>query len=128
MISQFQNFARDSPDSVCSHLKGKNLLQNVTTANQRNTHKQFYFLLFSQTFPIMFFFSSISMNVIWPLILFLNQKHRIENKKLLVITHACSDSRSDIANQAHSTPSFNVLATGGRRLGTAVQKPKKNWN
>ena len=56
----------------------------------------------------------------------MNQKRRIENKPLLVQTHACFDSRSKITNQSHSTTSFNVLATRGRRLGVAIQKPNTN--
>ena len=58
----------------------------------------------------------------------INWKHRMDNEKLLVWIHACFYSQSEITNQAHSTPSFNVLETGGWRLGTEIQKPKKFWS
>ena len=42
--------------------------------------------------------------------------------------HACFDSQNKIKNQVYSTPSFNVLATGGFWLGTSIQNPKTNSN
>ena len=60
------------------------------------------------------------------LMIFLNRKCRIDNNLVLVRTHTCSDSGSEIKNQANSTPSFNFLATGGRRLITEIKKPNIN--
>ena len=62
------------------------------------------------------------------LIIFLNNKCRVRNKQVLVINHTCSYSQSEITNQSHSTPHFNFLTTGGRQLGTAIQKHRTNWN
>ena len=93
--------------------------------------------LFSKTFPIVYFVFPLYLwmtSYLWirlewfPNILFLNKKLRIENKKLLVQNHTWFYSKSEITNQAHSTPSFNFLATIRRRLGTEIQKPKKNRN
>ena len=49
----------------------------------------------------------------FPNILFLNKKLWIEKKQVLVQIHDFFYSQSEITNQAHSTLSFNVSATGG---------------
>ena len=65
-------------------------------------------------------------SVLWiRLMIFLIKKCRIYNKQLLVKTHACYYSQ-DITNKSHLTPSLNVLETGGRQLGTEIQKPNTN--
>ena len=58
----------------------------------------------------------------------LDWKCEIKNNQSLVRKHICFYSQSEITNQAHSKPSFNVLATRGLQLGMEIQKPNKNWN
>ena len=115
--------------------KSDTLLQNFTSSEQnydlRTPCRNFSLFLSSWTFPMIRF----SLLYIWMtsdlwlyLMHFLENKFRIKNKQLISIFHACSGSRSYIANQLHSTLVFNVLTTGGQQLVTESQKLKTNWN
>ena len=67
------------------------------------------------------------MSYLWfHLTLLFNKKISIKKNQSLVRTHAYYNSRIEITNKSHSTPLFNVLATGGRRLDIEIQKPKIN--
>ena len=100
MISQFKKLQRIPLFQDVAVSKADTIIQNLTTADQITPNKQFYFLFFSWTFQIMHFFY-LSLDNVLPMAPFddiLNKKCRIDTKKGIVKTYACSDSRNYILN------------------------------